>query len=141
MPLVPELYVTDIQQSLQFYCDILGFDIDYQRLEQNFALIRLEDCRLMLEQYHAPTAATAAEFSQGHWRTAPLDYPLGRGVNFEFSLSEIMPIYQRLQAAHHPFKLDMHTKSYRVHDTNVTVRQFLIMDKDGYLLRFAENIA
>lgn len=141
MPLVPELYVANIEQSLQFYCDILGFSVEYQRLEQDFALITLEDCRLMLEQYHATTAATAAELAQGRWRTATLEYPLGRGVNFEFSLSDIMPIYQRLQAAQHPFTLEMYEKSYRVHDSEVKVRQFLLMDNDGYLLRFAETIA
>ncbi|WP_273185913.1 VOC family protein [Hyphomonas adhaerens] len=35
--LVPELYVSDLAQSLDFYCGALGFSVVYQRPEERFA--------------------------------------------------------------------------------------------------------
>ncbi|MGB2177889.1 MAG: VOC family protein, partial [Hyphomonas sp.] len=37
--LVPELYVSDLERSLDFYCGALGFSIVYQRPAERFAYI------------------------------------------------------------------------------------------------------
>jgi catechol 2,3-dioxygenase-like lactoylglutathione lyase family enzyme len=78
MPLVPELYVSNITESLAFYVDLLGFSIDYQRPEDGFASISLEDARLMLESFDSRQASSEDEFKQGKWRTGLFEYPLGR---------------------------------------------------------------
>jgi len=41
--LVPELYCTDLQESLRFYVDILNFEILYQRKKEKFAYLQLND--------------------------------------------------------------------------------------------------
>ena len=140
MPLVPELQVFDLSQSLHFYVDLLGFQVDYTRSEHGFAAISLEDGRLMLETLASRDEATEEEFQKGQWRTGRLDYPSGRGVNFEFTIDDIQPAYLRLKEIDYPFKLDVHTKYYRVDDQQVKVRQFLIMDPDGYLVRLAQEL-
>lgn len=39
--LIPELIVSDLSRSLSFYCELLGFQILYDRVEDGFAsLIR-----------------------------------------------------------------------------------------------------
>ncbi|AVV91980.1 VOC family protein [Streptococcus pneumoniae] len=36
---IPELLVSNIEQSRSFYCDLLGFRIEYQRPEENFLFL------------------------------------------------------------------------------------------------------
>jgi len=125
MPLVPELSVSDIKQNLRFYIDILGFSIDWQRPEAGFATVSLEDCRLMLEQYSSSEKATDEEIKQGHWRVAKFEY---------------QPLYAKLKEANYPIKLDLYQTQYRVNEQMISVQQFLVMDPDGYLLRFATEL-
>lgn len=49
--LVPEMIVSDLKRSLDFYCLILGFQIEYERPETKFAFFLLfQESPLMLEQ-------------------------------------------------------------------------------------------
>jgi catechol 2,3-dioxygenase-like lactoylglutathione lyase family enzyme len=72
--------------------------------------------------------------------TAPLEPPLGRGINLEIAVEDITPILAALEAAGWPLFLGPEEKTYRVGEGSVTVRQFLVQDPDGYLLRFSEGI-
>lgn len=82
--LVPELSVSNIQNSEHFYIDILGFQLEYERVEDKFAFISLGEAQIMLEEMN------------GHWDTTRLDYPLGRGINFQISIQNVDKLYQRL---------------------------------------------
>jgi catechol 2,3-dioxygenase-like lactoylglutathione lyase family enzyme len=140
-PLVPELYVLDLRKSLHFYVDLLGFRIEYQRPESAFAALSLAGAHLMLEQTPACEAATDDEFAQGQWRTAHLVYPFGRGINLEITVADVQAIYARLLTQAYPITLALQEKWYRVNDCLRGVRQFLVMDPDGYLIRMAQTIA
>lgn len=48
--LVPEMIVSDLQRSLAFYCTVLGFHVEYERPENNFAFLSFQGSQLMLEQ-------------------------------------------------------------------------------------------
>lgn len=125
--LVPELLVADTPRSIAFWCGLCGFAIDYQREDEGFAHISRGSAHVMLEQ-------------QGigrNWITAPLDRPLGRGVNFQINVPDLAPILSSLHDAGHPLFMDPETKWYRVSDTEEAgVEQFLVTDPDGYLIRF-----
>ena len=138
--LVPELSVLDLSQSLRFYVDLLGFQIEYQRPESGFAAISVEGAHLMLEETASCEAATASDFTQGQWRTARLEYPFGRGINLEITILDVQSVYAGLLTHAYPIKLDLHDKWYRVNDRFQGVRQFLVMDPDGYLIRLAQTI-
>src|ERR1700756_2893230 len=88
-PLVPELIVTALTSSLDFWVTQLGFDIAYQRAEEGFAYLDLQGAQIMLEQYD-PGA--------GQWLTAPLENPLGRGINLQIDVPAVAPVVQRLAA-------------------------------------------
>ena len=47
---IPEFLVSNIEQSRSFYCDLLGFRIEYERPEENFLFLSLEECQLILEE-------------------------------------------------------------------------------------------
>ena len=137
-PLTPELYVSDIERSLAFYVGALGFTIRFQRPEEGFAAIDFEGACFMLDQTtRFDAASSVADFAQlRKWNTGPLEHPFGRGVNFLIHASDCLGLYEKVRASGHPIKLPMEEKFYRVKEEMVGVRQFMVMDPDGFLLRF-----
>lgn len=128
-PLTPELNVRCIKKSLSFYTELLGFTICFERPEDSFATIQLDGAVLMLEQVGELVAANDP------WITAELEYPFGRGVNFQITVTDLDGIYRHLVKHNYPIQLPLEKKSYRVGGEFLSVRQFMIMDPDGYLLR------
>ena len=125
--LVPELLVTDVRASLRFWCDLCGFSITYERLEEGFAYLERAGAQVMLE-----------ERGRGrNWLTGPLDHPLGRGLNLQIGVADINPIVASLADAGWPMFMAPETKWYRVADRETGVHQFLVQDPDGYLIRFS----
>ncbi len=127
-PLVPELSVSDFAVSLRFYTVVLGFNIEYQRPEDQFAYLSYQGSQLMIEQAH------------GVWETGLLEHPYGRGVNFEMGVDQIAPLVEALRADGYPLMVEPQERWYRRDDTAIGQRQFLVMDPDGYLLRFAQSL-
>lgn len=128
--LVPELEVTDCAASLAFWCGLCGFTLLYDRPEEGFAKIGREGAQVMLDQIGIGR----------DWTTGPLERPLGRGINLEIAVSDLVPILDALAAAEWPLFLAPEEKRYRVGAGGVTVRQFLVQDPDGYLLRFQQVV-
>jgi hypothetical protein len=75
------------------------------------------------------------------WEVAPTEPPFGRHVNFEIAVADVAPVLAALEAARWPLFMAPETKTYRIDGTGVTVRQFLVQDPDGYLLRFSQELA
>ncbi|HLV82346.1 MAG TPA: VOC family protein [Devosia sp.] len=124
--LVPELSVSDVGRSLAFYCDMLGFEVAYERASEGFAHVRLGEAGLMLDQ-----------LSTGRdWVTGPLEPPFGRGINIQIQVDNLDQLLTRLAVRHVDLFQPVETKSYRAGNTSITQRQFCVQDPDGYLLRF-----
>ncbi len=129
--LVPELLVTDVQRSIEFWCDLCGFDILYQREQERFAYIARNNAHVMLEEIGAGR----------NWVTGPLTPPLGRGINFQVSVPSLSPILEELDRAGHALFMEPERKWYRVGDAeDAGVEQFLVADPDGYLIRFQATL-
>ncbi|CAL8898607.1 VOC family protein [Kocuria varians] len=130
--LVPELLVSDVLKSLEFWRGLCGFRINYQRAEEGFAYISLGSAHIMLEQHGVGR----------NWVTGPLEPPLGRGLNFQISVPRIEPIITALREADYPLFMEPESKWYRIDShTEAGVQQFLVADPDGYLIRFQESIS
>jgi catechol 2,3-dioxygenase-like lactoylglutathione lyase family enzyme len=130
--LVPELMVADITASLAFWCGPCGFRILYDRPEEGFACLERDGSRVMLD---------ALPRGRPHrWEVAPAERPFGRHVNFEIAVDDLAPVLAGLEAGGWPLFMAPETKTYRVSDGAVTVRQFLVQDPDGYLLRFSQRV-
>jgi len=128
--LVPELLVTDLSRSLAFWVDLCGFKIAYRREAEGFVYLDLDGAQFMLEEVRG----------DDYWITGSLDAPLGRGINFEINVASIEPQLQRLAAAEWPLYREPQERWYRSNATELGVRQFLVQDPDGYLLRFSARI-
>ena len=81
--LIPELSVTNIDKSKEFYLN-LGFKIMYERKEDKVAFLELEGNQLMIEEIN------------DNWNTGKLEYPFGRGINISMTVSDIDNYYQEL---------------------------------------------
>ncbi|WP_244876993.1 VOC family protein [Acidocella facilis] len=91
--LVPELVVSDLQASLRFWRDLIGFSVAYDRPEDGFAYLDLDGAQVMLEQ---------RDPGERQWVTGPLEAPLGRGINFQIEVPALRPILGRLAGADWP---------------------------------------
>lgn len=128
--IIPELSVKDIKKSLEFYVGIIGFTIDYDRPEEKFAMLKYGNSTLMIDQIDATRT----------WRTAPLENPLGRGINFQIQTKSVERLKNILVEKNINLFMDIEEKIYTVDHKQVCNKQFLVQDPDGYLLRFFEEI-
>lgn len=131
-PMTPELLCSDIGQSLEFYVDTLGFTVQYARDEDGFAMLAYQGSRLMLDEI-VPGSARS-------WIAADLEKPFGRGINLQIRTNDVNGVYARVQAASAQVFLPMEEKWYRRDDVLLGNRQFIVLDPDGYMLRFFEDI-
>ncbi|MFN3212864.1 MAG: bleomycin resistance protein [Henriciella sp.] len=125
--LVPELYVSNLRVSVAFYCDTLGFAIDYARPEDRFAFLKRGTAALMLEE---PIGRT--------WLAAPLEAPYGRGINLQIVVEDVRALYAACERTPVRIIQPLETKAYRRRDDTVSQTQFVVQDPDGYLIRLAE---
>ena len=126
--LVPELDVFDLEQSKSFWCDLLDFQIAYQRVESRFIYIELQGSQVMLKQQN------------GNWQTGDLQRPLGRGINLQMFVDSVEPLLESLRNANWPLFRECHDAWYRIAGEERGNRQFLVQDPDGYVLRFAQDL-
>jgi len=74
--LIPELVVSNINISRDFYVNMLGFKVEYEREEDKFIFLSLGNIQLMLEE------GSEEELSQ-------MEYPFGKGINFTFGVNNV----------------------------------------------------
>ena len=128
--LVPELIITNLTSSLIFWRDMCGFRVAYDRPEEGFAFMDLDGAQVMLEERDLDRS----------WIVGRMDVPFGRGINFQIEVQTIDPILTSLRSSNWPLYLAPEEKWYRGGDIERGVRQFLVQDPDGYLIRFSQGI-
>ena len=126
--LIPELSVSNFEKSLNFYTEVLRFKIEYKRDESGFAMISFQGNQIMINQINS------------HWDTGKLEYPFGRGINFEIEVDEIQPILDNLKKHSYLIFVEPKENWYRKNNQLLGTKEFLIKDPDGYLLRFSEYL-
>ena len=130
--LVPELDVTDLARSRRFYVDLVGFTELFGRPHEAFVYLRLGRADLMLEQADGPGR---------RFGTASLEVPFGRGMNLQIAHPFLDSAHDRLVAAGAGFVVPLETRIYETGTTAVSVRQFVVADPDGYLIRLQQRIS
>ncbi|MEM8618101.1 MAG: VOC family protein [Actinomycetota bacterium] len=136
--LVPELDVSDLSTSLRFYAEVLGFSVLFDRPTERFAYLAFDEVELMLQEAAGPGR---------RFRTAPLETPYGRGLNFQLGVSDVDAVHDRAVRFGAEIVVPMEERWYRVDvrraggrwsiegPTEAGNRQFVVADPDGYLWR------
>ncbi|HHX55047.1 MAG TPA: VOC family protein [Clostridiales bacterium] len=125
--LVPELSVSDINKSKNFYTNILGFKIEYERVENKFAFLSYGGAQIMIEEIN------------GNWNTGELEYPFGRGINFQIMTDDVYEIVSKLKQNNISLYRDIMTNRYECGSEVFIEKEILLQDPDGYLLRFSQT--
>jgi len=131
-PLKPELYVTDFHKSLNFYKNILGFTVEYQRESPSFAFLSYQGSHIMIQELD-PNEDKA-------FITGSFEYPFGRGINFQIDTDNVQQLFNSLNGCKYPLRRDIQDSWYKVGNVLLGCRQILVQDPDGYLLRFSQDI-
>ena len=126
---IPELSVTNLEQSLKFYKTI-GFKIEYERPENKFSFISLDKIQFMLQEIT----------DDEKWDIAPLKYPFGNGINFQIEVDNVSEVYNKLKESNYNITFEMEENWYRQGDKLLGNKEFLVQDPDGYLLRLSEDL-
>ncbi len=127
--LVPEVLVRDIEISLSFWRNLLGFEIAYQRPEERFVYLeRPEGAQIMLCQ------------RSGKWETGKLERPHGRGVMFQIYIDDIGPVMSALSAGGWPLYEGSREVWRRIGNREGRQREIFVQDPDGYLIMIAQDI-
>jgi catechol 2,3-dioxygenase-like lactoylglutathione lyase family enzyme len=125
--LVPELEVVDLDRSLRFFVDALGFDVAYDRPAERFSFLSRGQAAVMLEEAAGPGR---------RFRTAPLEPPFGRGVNFQLAVDDVDEVHRRVVDGGHTIVVPLEERWYEVAPgVEAGNRQFVVADPDGYLWR------
>lgn len=129
--ILPELDVFNLDDSLYFYTELIGFHIVYDRKEDKFAFLQLENVQLMIQEI---------DKEDNKWTTGKLEYPLGVGINFQIDVTNIDEIYRRLKEVNYKIFVDMEEHWYRKDDILMGCKEFLVQDPNGYVLRFSQDL-
>lgn len=129
--LTPELKVLDFKKSLNFYTMLAGFEVLYERPENDFAMLGINGARLMIEGLNDKSRT---------WFVGRMEKPFGRGMHLQIEVEDVQNTYQNFKDASYPIFFEMEEKWYQTSDREIAHKQFLVQDPDGYLLRFFEEI-
>lgn len=128
--LIPEFTVKNIEKSKHLYIDILGFKLEYERTEDKFAFISLDGAQIMLQE----------KTDNDKWDNHIMEYPYGRGINFQIDVDDVDSIYSNLKKEQYKIEVNMEINKYRENEKIWSEKEFLVRDLDGYLLRFSQTI-
>ncbi len=127
--IVTELHVADLDVSLGFWRNIIGFEIAFNREEERFVYLEHpEGQQIMLCQRH------------GRFETGPMLPPLGQGAMFQIYLEDIGSILSRLASRNWPIYLGPRQIWRRTGDRESGQQEVFVQDPDGYLVMLAHSI-
>jgi catechol 2,3-dioxygenase-like lactoylglutathione lyase family enzyme len=133
-PLVPELWCSDFRKSMEFYVDCIGFDVAQQRGQDPHAYLSLNRAQIMIAHW-------TLDGSWEPWHPEALKRPFGRGINFQFMIDDVQRLHDRVRSKGiKPFRDLYESEVWKSHCMD-TRRQFMILDPDGYLLRFSQSVS
>lgn len=118
-----ELYVEDIEKSLNFYENIIGLEL-YGRSKRG-ARFNYDCFSLLL------TAESALEDNHYFNNKAKSDVK-GNGFELIIVIDELEKVYQRCLDNHYPIEVEVETYPW-------DMRGFKIADPDGYFLRITSE--
>jgi len=128
--LYPELIVKNLECSTLFYVDVLGFNIEFSRPEERFHFLSYGEAQVMLLE----------DNSNEHSRTGSMEYPRGQGMNLSILTLDVYSMAKTLEQNDFPLRIPIRDQWHRQGDYEHGQTQLWVMDPDGYLLRFIQEI-
>ncbi len=123
--LTPNLMVDDVNQTVDWYRSLLGFDVVAQVPAEgtlDFVILRRDDVGLMLQSKASLTS------------DLPVlrDVPIGASQTFYIEVSDVDSLHRQLAGKVRIVK--------DLHDTFYGTREFYFADCNGYILSFSQSL-
>ncbi|MBC8492174.1 MAG: VOC family protein [Chloroflexi bacterium] len=124
--MTPNLMVEDVNRTIEFYRDVLGFELLVTVPEEgqfDWAMMRRDDVEIMFQ----------ARSSLGGEVPALANVPIGGSLTFYTEVTGLMELYERLKGQVEIVQ-DLHTTFYGT-------QEFAFGDCNGYILGFSEAVS
>ena len=115
-PITPMLWTEQLQDTIDFYCNFLGFTCGEYNEEWGWASLFRDECELMLAKPNMHT---------------PFDKPTFTGT-FYIKVDDVEALWGQLK---HNVKI-----VYDLETFDWGMREFAIYDNNGYMLQFGQDI-
>jgi catechol 2,3-dioxygenase-like lactoylglutathione lyase family enzyme len=126
-PVAPEFFVRNVDASIAFYIDVLGFTLVRSEPDgdgpRTFAVVARGDAEFLL----------AHEAFLGSANRAALPYPRASGVDIRLMVDDVDAVFARVAGAGARIVLPLKDQEYGLRD-------FIVADPDGFRIRFAQRI-
>lgn len=86
--------------------------------QEGFAFLILGNAQIMIDEIGIGRT----------WKTGELNYPYGRGINFQIKVEDVTSLAEKLKIHHVDLFLNIEEKCYQTDNTQVRQKQFLVMD-------------
>ncbi|TAK61164.1 MAG: VOC family protein [Bacteroidetes bacterium] len=110
------LWVPDVEESIKFYVEKLGFRCSNYVPEAGWGIIRRDHVAIMLAKPNAHSAFTGAQFTGSLY----------------LNTDDVDAFWQSVK--------DTVTVEYPIETFEYGMREFAIRDNNGYMLQFGQNI-
>lgn len=115
-PIVPIIWTQDLEQTLAFYCEILGFVCGERNDDWGWAALHLDSCEIMLARPNEHT---------------PFERPVFTG-SFYIKTNDVASVWENLK--------EKTNVAYPIETFAWGMREFAIYDNNGYMLQFGQEL-
>jgi uncharacterized glyoxalase superfamily protein PhnB len=116
LPIIPMIWTEQLQETIEFYCNVLGFICGEYNKEWGWASLYKDNCELMIAQPNAHVA---------------FDKPTFTGT-FYIKTDDVESLWNQLKN---------NTKIvYELETFDWGMKEFAIYDNNGYMIQFGQDI-
>lgn len=115
-PIVPMIWTKELQKTVDFYCDILGFTCGNQSEEWGLAAVSKDECEIMIAEPNEHT---------------PFERPYFSGT-FYIKTDDVDTLWNDLK--------DKVKVAYDIEDFDWGMREFAIYDNNSYMIQFGQDL-
>ncbi|RAR69961.1 VOC family protein [Flavobacterium aciduliphilum] len=115
-PIVPMIWTNELQETVSFYCDVLGFSCGNYNDEWGWAAINKDDCEMMIAKPNMHIS---------------FDKPLFTG-SFYIKVDDVETLWNTVK--------DKVNIVYDLEDFDWGMREFAIYDNNSYMIQFGQDL-
>ncbi|MFM7018179.1 VOC family protein [Flavobacterium sp.] len=115
-PIVPMIWTKELNETVDFYCNVLGFICGNYNENWGWAAIHKDDCEIMIAKPNVHT---------------PFDRPYFSGT-FYIKTDDVDALWNQIK--------DSVKIAYEIEDFDWDMREFAIYDNNNYMIQFGQDI-
>lgn len=115
-PIVPMIWTKELHETVDFYCDILGFTCGKYSEDWGWAAVHKDDCEIMIAKPNEHTTFERPYFSG----------------TFYIKTDDVDALWNQIK--------DKVKIAYDIEDFDWDMREFAIFDNNSYMIQFGQDL-